>query len=108
MVQVLGDADPEANETMTLTLSNPTDSSLARAQATGTITNDDVAPSAATCSPRPNVSVTTQAVGGQQMQVTVKADFSNPNETNTLQSIQFGAPTNATIQMVGQSSIGTG
>jgi hypothetical protein len=44
-VQVNGDAANEADETLALTLSNPTGASLVRAQATGTIVNDDGPPS---------------------------------------------------------------
>ncbi|MFG1424706.1 Calx-beta domain-containing protein [Roseixanthobacter glucoisosaccharinicivorans] len=43
-VQVTGDTAVEANETLTLTLTNPTGATLADASATGTIVNDDVAP----------------------------------------------------------------
>ena len=42
-VPALGDTTPEADETFTLTLSSPTNAELARAQATGTIVNDDTA-----------------------------------------------------------------
>ncbi|MGE3272332.1 MAG: hypothetical protein AB7P40_26525, partial [Chloroflexota bacterium] len=69
--------------------------------------NDDIAPSAGTCSPRPNLQVTSAASGGRRMQVTVKADTSSPNQSNVLTQIQFGTPVNATIQMLGQSSIST-
>ena len=44
-VPVIGDTTPESNETFSVTLSNPTGATLARAQATGTIVNDDTAPS---------------------------------------------------------------
>ena len=44
----------------------------------------------------------------QQQQVNaIKADTEIPNDSNVLTQIQFGTPTNATIQMIGQSSIGT-
>ena len=42
-VSVLGDLRPEADETFTLTLSSPVNAELARAEATGTIVNDDTA-----------------------------------------------------------------
>ncbi len=42
-VPVLGDIRPEADETFTLTLSSPVNAELARAEATGTIVNDDMA-----------------------------------------------------------------
>jgi hypothetical protein len=41
-VNVVGDLQVEPDETFTVTLSNPVNSSLGRAQATGTIVNDDV------------------------------------------------------------------
>ncbi len=43
-VQVSGDTAVESNETVTLTLSSPNGASIVRGAATGTITNDDVAP----------------------------------------------------------------
>ena len=42
---ILGDTTVEANETFTVNLSNPVGATLADASATGTITNDDSAPS---------------------------------------------------------------
>ena len=43
-VPVLGDTLAELDETLTLSLSNPTNASLSTAVATGTITNDDATP----------------------------------------------------------------
>ena len=43
-VPIIGDIDPELDETFTLTLSNPTGASLIVSSVTGTITNDDVPP----------------------------------------------------------------
>ncbi len=43
-VQVLGDSVSEANETFSVKLSSPSGATLARAQATGTILNDDAPP----------------------------------------------------------------
>ena len=45
-VSVVGDATVELNETLTVTISNPVNATIADATATGTITNDDVAPPA--------------------------------------------------------------
>lgn len=45
-VSVNGDTAPEPDETLTLTLSNPTNAALGTAQATGTILDDDTAPQA--------------------------------------------------------------
>jgi hypothetical protein len=43
-VTIPGDTFVESNETLTVTLSNPANVNIAKATATGTITNDDVAP----------------------------------------------------------------
>ena len=43
-VSVIGDTILERDETLTVTLSNPINATIANAIATGTITNDDVAP----------------------------------------------------------------
>ena len=45
-VAAIGDGAVEANEGFTVVLSNPTGATIARGTATGTITNDDVAPPA--------------------------------------------------------------
>jgi aryl-phospho-beta-D-glucosidase BglC (GH1 family) len=50
-VLVNRDATPESNETLSLRLSTPTNATLARAAATGTILNDDTAPSTPTPPP---------------------------------------------------------
>ena len=42
-VPVLGDTRPEADETFTLTLGSPVNAEITRAEATGTIVNDDLA-----------------------------------------------------------------
>ncbi|MCB0923554.1 MAG: hypothetical protein KDB50_03260 [Mycobacterium sp.] len=42
-VDIAGDTDVEPDETFTVTLSNPSGATIARANATGTIVNDDVA-----------------------------------------------------------------
>jgi hypothetical protein len=106
-VTILGEQKFEPNETFTVTLSNASNATLARATATGTIRGDDVQPSAACQAPRPDITVLTQSIGGHQMQVTIKAVTDAPNENNSLTTIKFGAPTNATIQMAGQTTIGT-
>ena len=43
-VGVVGDATVESNETLAVTLSNPSGATISRSSATGTIVNDDVAP----------------------------------------------------------------
>ena len=49
-VVINGDAAVESDETLTLTLSSPSGATIAAASATGTITNDDVAPTSPTVS----------------------------------------------------------
>lgn len=56
-VDVLGDTAPETNEQFTVALSNPTSASLGRATATGTIADDDVAPSAPVADAGPDQTV---------------------------------------------------
>ena len=46
VVDVTGETDLEADETLTLTLTSPTNATLGTATATGTIVNDDAAPTA--------------------------------------------------------------
>ncbi|MGE3659547.1 MAG: Calx-beta domain-containing protein, partial [Mycolicibacterium sp.] len=43
-VDIIGDSVVEGNETFTVTLSSPSGATISKATATGTITNDDVAP----------------------------------------------------------------
>jgi hypothetical protein len=106
-VQVVADGRPnEPDETFLVVLSNPSGATLTRGQATGTI--KDNALNASSCSVKPDIQVQTKSISGHQMQVTITVDKSAPNQTNGLQGIQFGTPTNATIQMTGQTTIGTG
>jgi uncharacterized repeat protein (TIGR03806 family) len=53
-VTVLGDASVEGDETFTVTLADPAGATLARATATGTITNDDAASGALGLDARPS------------------------------------------------------
>jgi hypothetical protein len=55
-VSVLGDATAEVNETFSVTLSSPVNASLGTAVGTGTITNDDLALSAADTAAREGIS----------------------------------------------------
>jgi hypothetical protein len=105
-VPVVADGRPEPDETLLVSLSNPSGATISRGQATGTI--KDNALGASSCSVKPDILVRTQSIGGRQMLVTISADVSAPNETNVLKTIKFGTPTNATIQMPGQTTIGTG
>ncbi|MFN8633702.1 MAG: right-handed parallel beta-helix repeat-containing protein [Chloroflexota bacterium] len=104
-VPIVGDLTAEQTETFLVNLSNPSGATILDGQAVGTITDNEIASSA--CSPRPNITVQAQSVGGRQMQVTVKADTTAPNQANFLFSIQFEAFNNATVQMPGQASVGT-
>ena len=63
-VVVNGDTTVEGNETFTVNLSNPTNASIATAQGTGTIVNDDIAPGTSTISltSDPNPSEITETV----------------------------------------------
>jgi hypothetical protein len=98
-VTVTGDATYEQNETFTLTLSNPTGGAAnGRAQATGTISNDD--PLLA-CTPRPRV-VQTPVAGAGQLQVHVESTPLNSQQNNLLQELRFGNLDNATVTMNGQ------
>ena len=108
-VSVVGDGVAENNEAFTVNLSNATGATIADGQAVGTVTNDDDnggLPIQA-CVPRPNIVVETQSIGGRQLQVTVKAITTAPNESNKLINIAFGTRRNATVQMPGQGTIGT-
>jgi hypothetical protein len=106
-VTILGDTAGENNEIFFVILSNPTGAALGKSQGTGTIQTDEPLGVAAFCNPRPNISVTTQAIGGRQLQVTVKADTAGVNASNVLTQIQFGVPDNSTLQVLGQSTVGT-
>ena len=53
-VEIIGDTDVEANETFTVTLSSPTNATLARAEATGTIRDDDSPSGASGLDDRPD------------------------------------------------------
>jgi hypothetical protein len=108
VVQVIGDNLVETpGESFQVNLSNASGATIADGQAIGTITDDEAAGETAACNPKPNIIVTTQSIGGHQMQVTVKAVTDAPNQANVLTTIRFGTPTNATIQMAGQATIGT-
>jgi hypothetical protein len=101
-VNVMGDGKAEPNETFTVTLSSATNSSIARAQAIGTIVNDDAGVATA-CSPRPPITVDTHPTGDGRLQVTVTADTQGPNGANRLSELRFGAGTNVLVDIAGQS-----
>jgi hypothetical protein len=98
-IVVIGDAIYEADETFTVTLSNPTGGAiLARAQATGTIRNDDAQ---SQCAPRPPVQIRTAIVAGK-LQVTVSTTALNSHDQNTLSELRFGQLRNARVTVDGQ------
>jgi hypothetical protein len=99
-VLVKGDTSVEPDKTFVVTLSNPTGGAvLGKAQATGTITNDDVVPGP--CTPRPGV-VASKSAGGGKLQVHVQTTPLNNNQANPLQQLQFGAFQNAKVMLNGQ------
>jgi hypothetical protein len=69
VIRVKGDRAPEPTETFTVRLSGATNAAIGVATAIGTIRDDD----AVSCSPRPNVVVTTARVGPDRLRVWVKA-----------------------------------
>lgn len=105
-VTVVTDTNTEQPETLLVNLSSPSGATISRGQATGTIQDTPLA--TLSCAPRPDFAVQTQSIGSRQMLVTINAGTSGANNGNVLRTIQFRAPTNATIQMTGQTSIGTG
>src|SRR5262249_35131919 len=93
-----GDTKGEPDETFLVILSDPTNAVLARAQAIGTIVNDDTS-AATTCSPRPPVTVTSQPTADGRLQVTVTASTAGPNGANRLVELRSQAGTNALVDM---------
>jgi endoglucanase len=101
-VSVVGDTKVEPNETFFLHLSSPINASIARAQAIGTIVNDDTGVATA-CSPRPPVVVASVATGDGRLQVTITAGTQGPNGTNRLAALQFQAGSNALVDVAGET-----
>ncbi|HEY4308594.1 MAG TPA: cellulose binding domain-containing protein [Pirellulales bacterium] len=96
VVPVLGDTTVELNETFTVSLSNPTGATINRATATGTITNDDTAPSTGNF----KYQVTSDWGSGFTGQVTVTNSSQQPVTNWTL---EFDFP--ATITSIWDASI---
>jgi hypothetical protein len=101
-VTVAGDTRSEGNETFTVMLSNPTNAGIGKANAIGTIVDDDLGVATA-CGPRPPVVIASRATGDGRLQVTVTAGTDGPNGANRLTELRFGAGTNALIDVAGQS-----
>jgi hypothetical protein len=100
VVPIRGDTVAEPNETLTVTLSNPTNATLGTAQAVGTILDDDSgsgAPPPLNCAPRPPI-VPNVTISDGALQVHVQS-------TNgfALQQLRFGTVQNATVTMHGQA-----
>jgi chitinase len=103
-VPICGDTAPEANETFTVTLANPSGATLGDGQATGTIQNDDAGGPGPSCAPRPNPTTTVSHVPGVggRLQVTITAVSNGQAPGNTVQQVQFGAAKNALVEVPGQ------
>jgi CSLREA domain-containing protein len=97
IVNVGVDGKVEPNETFVVNLTTPTNATIAQAQGTGTILNDDLAP-VSVCAPRPPVRVAPVATGDGRLQVTVSVT-NNPGFTNALQAITWGEFRDATVQV---------
>jgi sugar lactone lactonase YvrE len=110
-VPIVGDIVHEPDETFTVTLSNPTGgAAVGRAQALGTILDDDPAPTPTpvppvqACTPRPGVQ-TTPVAGGGALQVSVSATPLNTQRNNPLTQIRFGQLQNAQVIVNGQAIV---
>jgi hypothetical protein len=101
-VTVTGDTRGEGNETFTVTLSSPTNASIGKAVAIGTIVNDEIGPATA-CGPRPPVAVTCRRTGDGRLEVTVTAGAEASNVSNRLTELRFGAGANALVDVAGQT-----
>jgi hypothetical protein len=101
-VPVVGDTVSESSEAFTVTLSAPTNAALLRAQAVGSISdNDSVSPVAQACAPRPRVQ--TQLVpGGGKLTVRIEATPLNTLVNNGLHQVRFGTFQNARVTLNGQ------
>jgi len=110
-VAVSGDATFEADETMTVTLSNVVNATIATAAATGTITNDDTAPSLSMV----NVSVVEGNAGPTNLVFTVtqsavsgintSVDYTTSNGTATAGS-DYTATTTTTLTIPAGATTG--
>ena len=86
-VPVTGDNVDEPNETFTVTLSNPSGASLGRAEGTGTITDDDDAPTVSLV-----LTPDTIAEGAGQSTVTARLDRPSSDETVVTVSVAPESP----------------
>src|SRR3954451_13109900 len=93
---------PTAPATPTATVTVPTATATLTRTATPTVT-----PPPLMCAPRPNVALAVTP-GGGTLQVSISATTSAGTPTNALQTLQFGAATNALIDVPGQPTGQTG
>ncbi|MFN8634902.1 MAG: Calx-beta domain-containing protein [Chloroflexota bacterium] len=100
-VPIVGDTTVEPDETFAVVLSSPVNATIARAQAQGTITNDDTAPTPQPCAPRPAPRIQTSQLGAGRLQVTVAAQTTAALPSNALQRLDFGAAENAHVEIPG-------
>jgi parallel beta-helix repeat protein len=105
-VAIAVDTNTKQAETFLVNLTSPSGATISRGQATGTIQDSPLA--SLSCAPRADFVVQTQSIGSRQMLVTITAGTTGANSGNLLRTIQFKTPTNATITMAGQTTIGTG
>jgi hypothetical protein len=107
LVDIAGDTDIEGNETFTVTLSAPTNgATLGDAVATGTITNDDVAPVPGTLSIGDN-SVTEGNSGTTQIAFTVTRATGSDGAVGATWTVTFEAGDTADSADLGATLTGT-
>jgi hypothetical protein len=96
VIQIVGDTLPEPTETFTVRLNASTNAAIGVQTATGNIKDNDVG---GPCSPRPNVVMTTQRTGTNQLVVTVTAG------SGTVKKISFNSQAkpmqNAQVESIG-------
>ena len=109
-VSTTEDTTDEADETFTVTLSSPANATLGDASGTGTINDDDGAPSLsvadAAASEGSDVSFTVTLSAASGKPVTVRYDTSRPGGT-TAEAADFTAQTNRTLTIPAGTTTGT-
>ena len=109
-VSTAEDTTDEADETFTVTLSGPTNATLGDATGTGTIADDDGAPSLsvadAAAAEGSDVSFTVTLSPASGKTVTVRYDTSRPGGT-TAEAADFTAQTNRTLTIPAGATTGT-
>ena len=109
-VSTAEDTTDEADETFTVTLSSPANATLGDATGTGTIADDDGAPSLsvadAAAAEGSDVSFTVTLSAASGKSVTVRYDTSRPGGT-TAEAADFTAQTNRTLTIPAGTTTGT-